>query len=113
MRREFAGPDRIRSLTRDHFCGLLKSRGGMRLSQPWSYGKYCFAEEFPDFRRIKHITGARGRRTCNQVFDEVMASDSRLAIFDLVIATVYLLSTRVNNAAGNDGWRAYFGARLP
>jgi hypothetical protein len=85
----------------------------MRLSQPWSYGKYCFAEEFSDFCRIKHISGARWRCTCNQVFDEVMASDSRLAIFDLVIATVYLLNTRVNDAAGNDDRRAYFGVKSP
>jgi hypothetical protein len=113
MRREFTGPDRIRSLTRDHFCELLKSRGGMRLSQTWSYGKYCFAEEFPDFRRIKHITGARGRRTCNQVFDEVMAPDSRLAIFDFGNRHRLPSQYPVNNAAGNDGWRTYFGVKSP
>jgi GST-like protein len=37
VRHAVAGPDGIRWLTPDHFCGLLKSPAGMRLSQPWSY----------------------------------------------------------------------------
>ena len=37
VRPEVAGPDVICWLTPDHFCGLLRSRAVIRISQPWSY----------------------------------------------------------------------------
>jgi hypothetical protein len=38
---------------------------------------FSFAEEFPDSRNVDQIEGAVGKRTCNQVFDEFMATRSR------------------------------------
>jgi integrase len=52
-------------------------------------GSFRFAEEFPEFRDIKKLTGTLARRTCNEVFDEFMTHcESRLAKNDLAFATV-------------------------
>jgi integrase len=51
-------------------------------------GTFSFAEEFPDFRDLKDVSGAAPRRTCNQVFDDFIAHcESRMAKNDLAFAT--------------------------
>ncbi len=49
----------------------------------------AFAEEFPDFRDLKDVSGTQAvRRTCNQVFDDFVAHcESRMAKNDLAFAT--------------------------
>ena len=52
-------------------------------------GAFNFAEEFPEFRFLERIAGARGPRTCNNVFDEFMAHcESRMPKNDMAYATV-------------------------
>jgi integrase len=52
-------------------------------------GTFVLAEEFPDYRLIKHVHGAPpARRTCNQVFDEfLLECQSRVAKKDLAYVT--------------------------
>ena len=52
-------------------------------------GAFNFAEEFPEFRFLEKIAGARSPRTCNKVFDEFMAHCmSRISKNDMAYATV-------------------------
>ena len=54
-----------------------------------AHGTFNFAEEFPDFRDLKEVSGVQvERRTCNQVFDDFVAHcESRMAKNDLAFAT--------------------------
>lgn len=54
-----------------------------------AHGTFSFAEEFPDFRDLKDVSGTQAvRRTCNQVFDAFVAHcESRMAKNDLAFAT--------------------------
>lgn len=54
-----------------------------------AHGTFIFAEEFPDFRDLRYVTGLlASRRTCNQVFDDfVTHCESRMTKNDLAFAT--------------------------
>jgi integrase len=52
-------------------------------------GKFCFAEEFPDYRDLDEVVDAGKRRTCNHLFDEfIKRCESRMAKNDLAFASL-------------------------
>jgi integrase len=52
-------------------------------------GTFSFAEEFPDYRRIKKVPRCGSPRTCDQVFDEYLAHCSaRVARHDMAPVTL-------------------------
>jgi integrase len=52
-------------------------------------GTFSFAEEFPDYRFLRRLTGVVRVRSCSEVFDEFLKHcESRLLRHDLAAATV-------------------------
>ncbi len=71
-------------------------------------GTFSFAEEFPDYRYLRRLTGAAAVRTCNQVIDEYLAHcHSRFARQDFAFAT-YSSYRRLLNSV----WRPALGKQL-
>jgi integrase len=53
------------------------------------FGTFCFAEEFPDYRFLRHLSGTSKVRLCSEVFDEFLAHcEARLRRGDMAAATV-------------------------
>jgi hypothetical protein len=53
------------------------------------FGTFCFAEEFPDYRFLQHLSGTSKVRLCSEVFDEFLAHcEARLRRGDMAAATV-------------------------
>ena len=81
-------------------------------------GTFNFAEEFPDFRDLKDVTGPQAaRRTCNQVFDDfVTHCESRMAKTDLAFATFEtykrILDSHWRPEIGNDIFEGVKYSRL-
>ena len=60
----------------------------VEIRQRIAAGTFVFAEEFPNYRFIKNMAAPQKRRTCDNVFDEFLAScDSRVAKKDLAFVT--------------------------
>src|SRR5215469_14804119 len=52
-------------------------------------GTFSFADEFPDYRFLRRLTGTSKVRLCNEVFDEYLAHcEARLRRGDLAAATL-------------------------
>ena len=52
-------------------------------------GTFSFAEEFPDYRFLRRLTGVVRVRSCSEVFDEFLAHcEGRLIRLDLATATL-------------------------
>ena len=53
------------------------------------FGTFCFAEEFPDYRYLRRLTGTSKVRLGSEVFDEYLADcEARLRRGDMAAATV-------------------------
>ena len=53
------------------------------------FGTFCFAEEFPDYRFLRHLGGTSKVRLCSDVFDEFLAHcEARLRRGDMAAVTV-------------------------
>jgi integrase len=71
-------------------------------------GTFSFAEEFPDYRFLRRLTGVVRVRTCSEVFDEFLAHCAgRLARHDLAAATVSSYRRVLNGV-----WRPALGKHL-
>jgi integrase len=71
-------------------------------------GTFSFAEEFPDYRFLRRLTGVVRVRSCNEVFDEfLMHCESRLLRHDLAAATVSSYRRVLNGV-----WRPALGKHL-
>ncbi|MFZ0008999.1 MAG: DUF3596 domain-containing protein [Steroidobacteraceae bacterium] len=80
-------PSLPKSPTEANLRGAREHVEGIR--QRIASGIFSFAEEFPDFRRLKKVPEGGSPRTCAQVFDAFLKHcESRLAKNDLAAVTV-------------------------
>ena len=71
-------------------------------------GTFSFAEEFPDYRFLRHLNGSAKVRSCNDVFDEFLAHcEGRLARYDLATVTLSAYRRVLNSV-----WRPSLGKML-
>ena len=71
-------------------------------------GTFSFAEEFPDYRFLRRVSGAARVRSCNEVFDEFLANcEARLARQDMAAATLSSYRRVLNGV-----WRPPLGKYL-
>ena len=71
-------------------------------------GTFSFAEEFPDYRFLRRLTGVVKVRSCSEVFDEFLKHcESRLLRHDLAAATVSSYR-RVLNGVWRPALRTHF-----
>ena len=71
-------------------------------------GAFSFEEEFPDYRFLRHLTGASKVRLCDDVFDEYLAHcEARLERQDMAAATLRSYRNVLNGI-----WRPHIGQLL-
>jgi integrase len=59
------------------------------IKQQIRLGTFAFAEEFPDYRFLRHLAGASSARLCNDVFDAYLEHcEARMCRNDMAAATV-------------------------
>jgi integrase len=78
------------------------------IKQQIDAGTFSFAEEFPDYRFLRRLTGVVRVRSCSEVFDEFLKHcESRLLRHDLAAATVNSYRRVLNGV-----WRPALGKHL-
>jgi integrase len=71
-------------------------------------GTFSFAEEFPDYRFLRRLTGTAKIRSCSEIFDGFLAHcEGRLARHDLAAATLSSYRRVLNGV-----WRPALGKHL-